>query len=508
MFGSLAEPKFHFHFKRGISHMSSQAPPDQRRGLALALLAATQFVLILDASIVNVALPSIGRDLAFAPQDLSWVANAYTLTFGGFLLLGGRIADLTGRRRVFMAGLGLFVVASIAGALSVTPLMLVVSRAAQGIGAALISPAALSLLMTLFPAGKERNRALGVWGAVAGAGGAAGSILGGVLTEWFGWQAVLWVNVPIGIAALALAPRLLPEARDPYGVRSFDIAGAITVTAGLAVGVYALVDGNDAGWTSTQTLGLGALSIALLGAFLAIESRSAHPLVPLRIFRERELRGANILSIFITAAMFPMFFVLTLFLQQVKGYSPLEAGLGQLPFALSLIAVAGLASRLVTRIGYKMPLIAGLLIITAALTWFSNLSPDGSYFGDVFGPTLLAGAGGALMFIPVTIAATAKAKPEQAGLASGLINTTQQVGGAIGLALLVAVATARTASVFAAGEQSPAVALTDGFQVALLTGAGLAFIAALLAVVLLPNGTKAALPKAPEAEPVPVGAGV
>ncbi|HEY6594046.1 MAG TPA: MFS transporter, partial [Asanoa sp.] len=467
-----------------------------RRGLALLLLAATQFVLVLDASIVNVALPSIGRDLAFAPEDLSWVANAYTLTFGGFLLLGGRIADLTGRRRLFMIGLALFSAASLAGALATTPLMLVAARAVQGIGAAMVAPAALSLLMTLFPAGQERNRALGVWGAVAGAGGAAGSILGGVLTEWFGWEAVLWVNVPIGVLVLALAPRLLPAARDALGHRAFDVAGAVSVTAGIAVGVYALVDANRAGWLSAQTIGLGIASLALLAAFVVIEARSRHPLVPLRIFRERTIAGANLLSIMITASIFPMFFVLTLFLQQVMGYSPLRSGFGQLPFAITLIATAGVASRIVTRYGYKLPLFGGLVALAASLLWFSNLSPTGGYVSDVLGPTLLAGAGGAFVFIPVTIAATVKARPEQAGLASGLINTTQQVGGAIGLAALVAVASHRTADVVAAGERVPAVALTEGFQAALLSGAGIALVAALLTLVLLPRGNR--VPVAPD----------
>ncbi|HYN92916.1 MAG TPA: MFS transporter, partial [Pilimelia sp.] len=306
-------------------------------------------------------------------------------------------------------------------------------------------------------------------------------------TDWFGWEAVLWVNVPIGIVILALAPRLLPAAQEAPGHRTFDVAGAVSVTAGLAVGVYALVDANDAGWTSAQTLGLGALSLALLAAFLVIESRSSHPLMPLGIFRERTLLGANLLSILITAAMFPMFFVLTLFLQQVLGYSPIRAGFGQLPFALTLIAVAGIASKLVTRFGYKMPLFAGLLVLGSALVWFAALSPTGGYVSDVFGPTLMAGAGGALVFIPVTIAATASARPEQAGLASGLINTSQQVGGAVGLALLVAVATGRTTDVVAGGERSPAIALTEGFQAALLTGAGLAFVAAVLTLVLLPG---------------------
>ena len=465
---------------------STSATTTDRRGLALALLAATQFVLILDAAIVNVALPSIGRDLRFAPDDLSWVANAYILTFGGFLLLGGRVADLAGRRRMFVVGLALFVAASMLGALAPSALWLIVARAMQGLGAALVSPAALSLVMTLFDEGPERNRALGVFGAVAGSGAAAGSILGGLLTDWFGWQAVLYVNVPIGAVAIALAPRLLPASRAAGPGRSFDLAGAVSVTAGLALLVYALVDANDTGWASAQTLTLGALALALIAAFVVIEARAAHPLVPPGIFRLRTLRGANIVAVLLTMAMFPMFFFLTLYLQHVLGYGPIRAGLGQLPIALTIAVMAGVTSRLVTRFGFKAPLVAGLLVVGAGLAWFSQLSaPGGTYVADILGPSILSGVGGALVFISVTIAATTGARAHEAGLASGLINTTQQVGGALGLALLVAVATARTDAVLAAGGQSPAVALTEGFQAALLAGAGIAVVAALLASVLV-----------------------
>jgi EmrB/QacA subfamily drug resistance transporter len=463
---------------------AEQATP--HKSLALALLAVTQFVLVLDASIVNVALPSIGRELHFSQESLSWVTNAYTLTFGGFLLLGGRISDLRGRRRMFMSGLGLFVVASLAGALAQNPEMLVVARAAQGLGAALVAPAALSLLMTIFPAGAERNRALGVWGAVAGAGGAAGSILGGVLTEWIGWEAVLWVNVPIGVAALALAPRLLPAAREALLASGFDVMGALTVTAGLALGVFALVDGNNAGWASAQTIVSGAVAVALLAAFVLIEARAKHPLVPLQIFRQKTLRSANLIALTVTGSVFPMFFVLTLFMQQVWGYSPIKAGFGQLPFAITLILFAGLTSRLVTRIGFKTPLLAGMVITAGSLVWLSLLTAQGSYWTELLGPSLLAGVGGALMFIPVTLAATAGARSNDAGLASGLINTTQQVGGSIGLAITVAVATAATTASLTSGN-TPPVAATDGFQLALLAGAALAALGALFTAWLLPG---------------------
>jgi EmrB/QacA subfamily drug resistance transporter len=456
---------------------------DQRihKGYALALLASTQFVLILDAAIVGVALPSIGRDLHFAREDLSWVANAYTLMFGGFLLLGGRIADLVGRRRMFIAGLIFFSAASLLGALAQSALWLVLARGVQGLGAALISPAALSLVMTLFREGSERNRALGVWGAVAGSGGAAGVILGGVLTEGLGWEAVLYVNVPIGVAAALLATRLLPEGREAATNRTFDVAGAVSVTAGLVALVYALVDANDAGWGSVQTLGLIALSLVLLAAFVAIELRTQRPLMPLSIFRNRTLRGANLVTVAMTMSMFPMFFFVTLYTQQVLGYSPIESGFAQLPIALSIIVTAGLASQLVSRAGYKPVLVSGLVIVAGGLVWFAQISPDGTFLGTLLGPSLVVGFGGAFAFVASTIAATTGVSGEQAGLASGLVNTSQQIGGALGLAALIALATDRTE---AFDGPLPA-ALNDGFQAGFLGGAALAVLGAVLATLLL-----------------------
>ena len=453
----------------------------ERRGLALALLASTQFVLILDAAIVGVALPSIGRDLGFAREDLSWVPNAYTLMFGGFLLLGGRMADLLGRRRLFIAGVVLFSTASLAGALAQSPLWLVLARGVQGLGAAIVSPAALSLVMTLFREGSERNKALGVWGAVAGSGGAAGVILGGVLTEWLGWEAVLYVNVPIGIVAALLATRLLPEGREAAGTRTFDVAGAVSVTAGLVVLVYALVDANDAGWGSAQTLGLGAAALLLLATFVAIERRASHPLMPLRIFANRAVRGANVVSLAMTMAMFPMFFFLTFYTQQVLGYSPIESGLSQLPIAISIVVSAGLASQVVTRVGYKITTASGLVVASAGLFWFGQVSPDGSFLADVLGPSIVCGFGVAFAFVAATIAATTGVSGAQAGLASGLVNASQQIGGALGLAVLVALATARTDAVDAAQR----VALNEGYQAGFLGGAALALLGALLALLLL-----------------------
>jgi EmrB/QacA subfamily drug resistance transporter len=484
----------------GATEQGAKGPS---RGLALALLASTQFVLILDIAIVTVALPSIGTDLDFAPADLSWVINAYALLFGGFLLLGGRMADLIGRRRMFMAGLVLFTLASLAGALAQSALWLVIARGAQGLGAALVSPAALSLVLTLFREGPERNRALGVWGAVAGSGGAAGAILGGVLTDVLSWEAVLYVNIPVGIAAVALAPRLLPEGRDLAGVRSFDLAGAVSVTAGLALLIYAVVDAPEAGWGSTQTLGLGAISLALIAAFVAIEAAAKRPLLPLRTFRNAMLRSANVGAVLTTMALFPMWFLLTLYTQQVLGYSPLESGLAQLPIALLIVAAAGPTQQLVTRIGPRIPMTVGLVMVAGALLWFSQISAGGSFLADILGPSILAGVGASMAFIAGTIAATTGAAEGEAGLASGLLNTSQQVGGAIGIAAIAAIATARTDDVIATGERVAAVALTEGYQTGYLVAAGVALVAATVVAVLLPRHNAAPVSERTEADPEP-----
>jgi EmrB/QacA subfamily drug resistance transporter len=465
----------------------SVSPSDSPRdkNLALALLAMAQFVVVLDASIVNVALPSIGRDLNFPQDDLSWVVNSYTLFFGGFLLLGGRLADLLGRRRMFIYGMWLFALASLVGGLAQSDIWLIVARAVQGLGAALISPAALAIVTTTFREGAERNKALGVWGAVAGSGGAAGVLLGGILTESLGWEWVLFVNTPIGIAAALIAPRLLGESLD-RSRGSFDIAGAVSVTAGLALLVYTLVDANDAGWGSTQTIALGAVSVALLALFVAIELRTRHPLVPFSIFKGRTLRGANVVGLLLGMSLFSMFFFISLYMQQVLGYEPLKAGLAYLPLAGTIILSAGAASALVTRIGFKPTLIAGMLLIAGGLVWFAQVSATGgTYVGDILFPSLIAAVGLGLAFVPTTIAAVTGIKPDEAGLASGLINTSQQVGGALGLAVLAAVATATTNDAVASGERNPLISLTEGFQDAFLVGAGMALLGALLAAVLI-----------------------
>jgi EmrB/QacA subfamily drug resistance transporter len=456
------------------------------KNAALVLLAMTQFVIVIDAAIVNVALPSIGAHLHFSRTDLSWVVNAYTLTFGGFLLLGGRLADLLGRRRMFMAGLVLFSLASFAGGIAQSEPWLIAARAVQGLGAAIVSPAALSIITTTFAEGPERNRALGIWGAVAGAGGAAGVLLGGILTSGLSWRWVLFVNVPIGITAALLAPRFLPESRAEGGVNTFDLPGAVTVTAGLSLLVFAVVDAVNAGWGSTTTIVRLAGAAVLLIAFVVIELRQSDPLVPFSIFRLRTLRGANIVGLLIGMSLFSMFFFISLYLQGVLHFSPVKTGISYLPLALGIILSAGLASQLVTRLGFKPPLIAGLLLIAGALALFAQVPGTGGSFGsDILGPSLLAAVGLGFSFVPVTIAAVAGTKPHEAGLASGLINTSQQVGGALGLAILATVANSRTQSLLHAGVHTTSVALTKGYERAFLVGSGFALVGAVLAAVLI-----------------------
>jgi EmrB/QacA subfamily drug resistance transporter len=456
------------------------------KNLALVLLAMTQFVIVIDASIVNVALPSIGAHLHFSRDDLTWVVNAYTLTFGGFLLLGGRMADLLGRRKMFMLGLVVFSVASLAGGLAQSETWLIAARAVQGLGAAIVSPAALSIITTTFADGAERNRALGIWGAVAGAGGAAGVLLGGILTSGLNWRWVLFVNVPIGIAAAALAPRILRESRREQAGNSFDIPGAVAVTGGLALLVYAVVDAVNVGWGATRTIVCLAAAGVLLIAFVAIELRQRDPLMPFSIFRLRTLRGANIVGLLIGMSLFSMFFFISLYLQDVLGYSPIKTGIAYLPLAVGIIIAAGVAGQLVTRVGFKPPLIAGMVLVAGGLLWFSQVpATGGSFLADVLGPSLLAAFGLGFAFVPVTIAAVTGTEPREAGLASGLINTSQQIGGALGLAILATVANSRTQSLIHAGVHSSAVAMTKGFDRAFLVGAGLAVAGAILAAVLI-----------------------
>jgi EmrB/QacA subfamily drug resistance transporter len=461
---------------------------ERRRWVALALLCVAQFVVVLDASIVNVALPTIGRDLAISQDSLSWVVNAYVLTFGGFLLLGGRLADLLGRRRVFMSGLILFALASLAGGFAESEGALIAARAVQGLGAGILSPAALSIVTTTFRDGSERNKALGAWGAVAGSGGAAGVLLGGILTEYVGWEWVLWVNVPIGIAAALLAPRLILESRSESETRSFDVAGAVSVTAGLSLLVYGLVEAPDAGWGSGQTIGLLAAAVALLGAFVAIERRSVAPLVPFRIFRLRTLTGANVVGVLTGASLFSMFFFISLYMQNVLGFSAIETGLAYLPLAVSIILSAGIASQLVTKVGFKPILATGMLLIAGGLLWFGQISPGGSFLADVLGPSLVAAVGLGFAFVPQTIAAVSGVDEHEAGLASGLINTSQQVGGALGLAVLSTVAFPQITDAAAEAQSAPTPGmLADGYGDAFMVGAGIAFLGLIATLTLIRN---------------------
>jgi EmrB/QacA subfamily drug resistance transporter len=465
---------------------STSLTTERAKNRVLLLLAMTQFVIVIDASIVNVALPSIGAHLHFSRDDLTWVVNSYTLTFGGFLLLGGRMADLLGRRRMFMLGLVVFSLASLIGGLAQSETWLIAARAVQGLGAAIVSPAALSIITTTFAEGAERNRALGIWGAVAGAGGAAGVLLGGILTSGLSWRWVLFVNVPIGLIAAALAPRTLAESRREEAGSTFDIPGAVTVTAGLALLVYAVVDAVNVGWGSTRTLACLAGAVLLLIAFVVIELRADDPLMPFSIFRLRTLRGANIVGLLIGMSLFSMFFFISLYLQDVMGYSPIKTGVAYLPLAVGIIVSAGVASQLVTRVGFKIPLAGGMVLIAAGLVWFAQVpAPHGSYVSDILGPSLLAAVGLGFAFVPVTIAAVTGTEPHEAGLASGLINTSQQVGGALGLAILATVANSRTQDILSGGPHNTAIALTKGFDRAFLIGAGFAVIGAILTMLLI-----------------------
>jgi EmrB/QacA subfamily drug resistance transporter len=483
----IVEAEFEFRFYPGAL-MATTSSAERRRWIALILLCAAQFVVVLDASIVNVALPSIGRALHFSEQNLQWVVNAYVLVFGGFLLLGGRMADLLGRRRVFMGGLVLFGLASLVAGLASSDGMLIAARAVQGLGGAILSPAALSIVTTTFKEGAERNKALGIWGAVAGSGGAAGVLLGGVLTDSLGWEWIFFVNTPIAIAAALLAPRLIDESSADARIRTFDAAGAVTVTAGLSLLVYAMVDATNAGWGSTKTITLLAISVALLVAFVVIELRSRAPLVPFRVFRLPNITGANVSGLLIGASLFSMFFFVSLYMQQVLGYSPLKSGFSYLPLAVTIILSAGIASQLVSRYGFKPILIAGMGLVAIGLLMFSGVPVDGSYAADVLPASLVAGAGLGFSFVPVTIAAVSGVRDQDAGLASGLINTSQQIGGALGLAVLSTISISRTNDVMAAGHGAKSGlphALTEGFSSAFTAGAGFAILGIVLALVLI-----------------------
>jgi EmrB/QacA subfamily drug resistance transporter len=456
---------------------------DRKKWFALALILAVQFMVILDVAIVNVALPSIQVDLGFSQENLQWVISAYALVFGGFLLLGGRSADLLGRRRVFIVGTVVFTLGSLLCGLAWSEGALISSRAFQGFGAALITPAALSILVATFAEGRERNIALGAWGAVGGVGAAAGVLFGGILTDYLSWEWIFFVNVPVGIAALILTPFLLSESLDKHG-QGFDIPGAVLVTSGLSLLVLGVTQGHGWGWSSGRTISVFIASALLLLAFVGWELRVKDPLMPFSIFRLQTLAAANVVGFVLGTAMFAMFLMLTLYMQQVLGYSPLKTGIGYLAVAGTAIIWANVAAAAVTRIGVKSALVFGMSLMTAGLLYFTQVSADGSYWKDLFPGFLIIGLGLPFAFVPVTIAAVAGTKREEAGLASGLINTSQQIGGAVGIAILSTVAVSTTDDAIATGT-APPVALTDGFQAAFWTGAGIAFLGVLVSLFLV-----------------------
>jgi EmrB/QacA subfamily drug resistance transporter len=479
----------------------SPAEQARHRTAILALCCLAQFMVILDVSIVNVALPSIRGDLGFSATGLQWVVNAYTLTFGGFLLLGGRAADLIGRREVFAAGLLVFGAASLAGGIAQSEGTLIAARAAQGLGGAIVAPATLSVLTTTFTEGRERNRALGLWGAMGGVGGATGALLGGLLTQTLSWRWILLINVPIGIGAAVAALSLVAAGRraPAAGRRNFDLTGALTVTAGLVVLTYGIVETDVHGWGSARTLVTVALGLALLATFLLVEGRLATaPLVPLRIFRIRPVTGANVVVFCMGASAFAMWYFLSLYMQQVLGYTPIEAGAAFLPMTGAIIATSQLASRLTGRLGPGIVLTVGMTLIALGMAGLSRVSAGGSFLADVLVPSVIAAAGIGFSFVPVTIAATTGVAGSEAGLASGLVNTFRQVGGSLGLALLATIATQRTGD--AAAGVSRAAALTAGFDRAFLVGGAFALVGALLSVTLLARSGRRAAVAATAAE--------
>jgi EmrB/QacA subfamily drug resistance transporter len=458
--------------------------PDPRRWKALAVLGIAYLMVVLDVSIVNVALPSIQTELDFAPEDLQWVVSGYALTFGGFLLLGGRLGDLLGRRTLFMVGLGLFAAFSLLCGLAVSAGMLIAARLLQGAAGAILSPSVFSIVSVTFEEGSERNKALGILGAIAGSGAAIGVLLGGVLTEYVGWEWIFFVNVPIGLGALFFVPRLVQESRADGLARHFDTAGAATVTASLMLLVYGLTQTTNVGWGSAQTIGVLIGSAVLMAAFLAIETRSRSPLMPLGIFRRRTLAGANLIGFGLGTMVFGMFFLLSLYMQQVLGFSALETGVGYLAVALTAVAASGLAQALVTRAGVKPVLTGGMILLAGGLLWFTQVSVDGTYAVDLLPGFLLIGVGLGFSFVPVSIAALAGVTGKEAGLASGLINTTQQIGGALGLAILATVSNTVTDNRLAERVDRPT-ALTDGFALAFWVGVAFAAISLVTTIIAL-----------------------
>jgi EmrB/QacA subfamily drug resistance transporter len=483
---------------------------ETNRWLVLVLVCLAQFMVVLDATITNVALPSIQEDLNFTQGSLQWVINAYTLVFGGFLLLGGRAGDLFGRKRIFLAGVVIFTAASLANGLSQSGGMLIAFRALQGLGAALVSPAALSIITTTFAEGEDRAKALGVWSAIAAGGAAFGLLLGGILTDLFSWEWIFFVNVPIGIAAFVLSMRWVPESVAPDRPDTVDLPGAISVTAGLMVLVFALVKAQDYGWGSARTLGLGAVAVALLAAFVFIESRSKAPLIRLGIFRSRNISGANAVMLLVIGGMYAFFFLVSLYVQQVLGYSPLEAGLAFLPFTVGIIIGAGVSQPIAKRIPVHFIALIGIGLAILGLVILRGAGVDGTYLGNLLPGIIPMSIGMGMTFLPLTLVATTGVSDSDAGLASGLFNTSQQVGGALGLAVLSTIAATHTTSVLDGLSGAPTVqqraeAVVEGFQVAYLGGIGLLVLGAIVLVSVLRTRDMAAVAAA-EGQPVAVGA--
>ncbi len=486
---------------------AARSRADKHRWLALAVIVAAQFMVVLDVAIVNVALPSIRTDLNFSQEGLQWVITAYAILFGGALLLGGRLADLLGRRRLFIAGVALFAVSSLLAGFAWSEGSLITFRALQGLGGALLSPAALSILTTTFAEGRERNVALGIWGAAAGSGGAAGTLLGGVLTSYVGWSWIFFINVPVGAVLIAVTPRLLRESRADLAHRHFDVAGAATITSGLMLLVYAMTRATQHGWSDALTVTFLVSSAALTAAFVAIELRSRAPLLPMRIFRLRTLSAANATALLLSSAVFSQFFLLTLYMQEVLHYSAIKTGIAYITLTLSVIAFAAVAQGMATRIGVRRVLPVGLVLSAAALFLDARLPVEGHYFWEIFPAFLLSGIGLAFAFVPMQIAALTGVGQSDAGIASGLINTTQQVGGAIGLAAASTIAATYTSQYIDGHPGVGAfngVALTHGFDIAFYVLAALALLGAVLAAAFIESEPKVPEVEVVEAEAVPM----
>jgi len=452
---------------------------EPNRWLVLVIVCVAQFMVVLDATVVNVALPSIQRDLDFSIADLQWIVNGYTLFFGGFLLLGGRASDLIGRQRLFVAGVVVFTIASAINGIADSSGVLIAGRALQGFGGALVSPAALSILTTSFDEGAERTKALGVWSAIAAGGAAVGLIVGGFLTEYLSWRWCFFVNLPVGVAATIAAFRFVPNSRAEQRPDTYDAAGAVTVTAGLLVLVYAIVKAQAYGWGSGKTLGLFALGVVLLAVFVAVELRSRAPLIRLGIFRMRSLTGANLAMFFVMAGLFAMFYFASLYQQEILGYGPLKAGFAFVPFALGIVVGAGLSQAGIQRLGVRTVTYIGITMGVLGLLWFTRLPTDGSYAKDLLPTILIVSVGMGLTFVPCTLLATTNVAAEDAGLASGLLNTSQQVGGALGLAILSTLAASRTTHLLGTDVARPE-ALTRGYHVAFAVGAAMLAAAAVV----------------------------